>query len=426
MNGVDLFAGAGGFSLGFEQATGVSPLVAVNHCAHAIQLHELNHPDTLHFEQDVWKVRPLDAVRAAGAAHVDWLHGSPDCTHFSRAKGGKPRSQKIRGLAWAVYEWARRTLPSRISLENVPEFLTWGPVDSETGQPIKARAGEFFRRFVTKLQALDYVVDWRVLCAADFGAPTIRKRLFLIARRDGQAVKWPEPTHGPGRAQPWRTAAECIDWTIPVRSIFDRERPLADATCRRIAAGVVKYVLNGRPFLVHLTHGGRLHSIDEPMRTITGAHRGEQALVAAFIAKHYTGVVGSDLRAPLATVTSQDHNALVTAGVEPMQIVDPKRGHHVAAFLASYYSQGGNTSRVDAPMPTVVTKDRHGLVTVTIDGQTFAIVDIGMRMLTPRELARAQGFPDSYRLEGSKTDQTARVGNSVCPDVAAALVRANL
>lgn len=434
MNAVDLFAGAGGWSHGWRMATGREPLVAVNHCAHAIHLHTLNHPETEHFLEDVWSVDPLTAT---AGRRVDWLHASPDCTHFSRAKGGKPREQKIRCLAWVVVDWARAVRPRVISLENVAEFEAWGPIDDD-GHPIKARAGETFREFIREIEQLGYAVDWRVLCAADYGAPTIRKRLFLVARRDGLPVVWPPETHAdPGKGdlftaglKPWRTAAECIDWTLLCPSIFERKRPLAAATCRRIAAGVVRYVLSGKPFLAPMTANG-------------GRRGGE---VAAFLAKHYGGVVGTSVDHPAGTITTQDHHSVVTASLvqtgygerkgqepraldigKPLGTVVAGGSKHalVAAFLTTYYSQGGTANKVNAPMPTVVTKARHGLVTLDIDGRSFAIVDIGMRMLQPRELARAQGFPDSYVLEGTKTEQIARIGNSVCPQVAAAVVRAN-
>lgn len=391
MNAVDLFAGAGGWSLGFEQAAGCSPLVAVNHCAHAVHLHRLNHPGTQHFLEDV---RSVDPAAAVAGRRVDWLHLSPDCTHFSRAKGGKPRDQGIRGLAWVGVDWARQVRPTVLSLENVAEFTTWGPLDAD-GHPIPERAGETFTEFVGALRELGYAVEWRVLCAADFGAPTIRRRLFLIARHDGQPIRWPEPTHAdPGDLfsaglQPWRTAAECIDWSLPCPSIFGRKRPLAPATCRRIAAGIVRFVLHGQPFVA--ASGNRL--------------------VAAFVAQHYGGQVGKPLNQPLPTVTSVDHHSLV-------EVRTGGDSRKVAAFLTTYYQQGGTANRIDRPMPAVVTKARHGLVTLEFG-------DIGMRMLAPRELARAQGFPDSYRLEGTKAEQIARIGNSVCPQVAAAIVRAN-
>lgn len=392
LNAVDLFAGSGGWSHGWQMATGRPPMIAVNHCAHAIRLHKINHPATQHFLKDIREVDPAFAV---AGRKVDWLHLSPDCTHFSRAKGGKPKQQSIRGLAWLGIDWARVTRSPIVSLENVAEFEDWGPL-LPSGQPDPARKGETFREFVAKFRELGYEVEWRVLCAADYGAPTIRKRLFIIARRDGLPIAWPMPTHGGPGQPPWRTAAECIDWDMPVPSIFDRARPLAAATCCRIAHGIMRYVVNEAPFLVP---SGRS---------------------AAWIAKHYAGVVGSSLNVPLGTISARDSQSLVTA------TLGNERSERVAAFLTSYYSEGGGTANpLYRPMPTVVTKGRHGLITCHVNGEERHIVDIGMRMLQPRELARAQGFPDSYVLQGTKTEQIARIGNSLCPQWADAIVRAN-
>jgi DNA (cytosine-5)-methyltransferase 1 len=405
MNAVDLFAGAGGWSHGWREATDCEPMVAVNHDPHAVHLHTLNHPATQHFLEDVWSVDPVTAI---AGRQVDWLHGSPDCTHFSRAKGAAPKSKSIRGLAWVLVDWARAARPCFLSLENVGEFTTWGPLGDD-GQPIKAKAGETFREFVAALRGLGYSVDWRELCAADYGAPTTRRRLFLVARADGRPVAWPEPTHAdPSKRDlfsmtllPWRAVRECIDWSIPVPSIFTRKKPLAAATCRRIAEGVVRFVLNGRPEL---------------------AVRGNR-LVAAFIAQHYGGQVGKSLSSPLPTITTQDHHSLVEVATGGTL----EGARKVAAFITSYYSGGGTSSSINRPLPTIVTHDRHGVVTVALEnGGRLELGDIGMRMLSPRELARAQGFPDSYQLEGSKRDQTARIGNSVVPQLAAAIVRANL
>lgn len=480
---VDLFAGGGGFSEGFQRATGVPPMVAVNHDADAIRMHEENHPETQHYQEDVFAVDPVTACRGRP---VRWLHGSPDCTHFSRAKGGKPKDKNIRGLAWVLVKWAEAVRPRIISLENVAEFTTWGPLGDD-GQPIKARAGETFREFRAALEALGYAVEFRTLNAADFGAPTSRKRLFMVARRDGQPIAWPEPTHGPGRAHPWRTAAECIDWSIPCPSIFTRAKPLAEATQRRIAEGIRRYVLECKsPFLLTLTHGGRLQPLTEPMRTVTAAHRGEHALVTPFVsAIDNTGWGTANLRGlaePLSTVTKENRHALVapvlvqagygeregqapraldlgaplgtvvaggskhalaaafltrfygTSTGAPLQQPAPTvadghgYGHTglVAAFLTKFYGEGGQWCAPGEPLHTVVGKDRFGLVQVTLDGTPYVITDIGLRMLQPRELARAQGFPDSYVLTGTKTSQVARLGNSVVPHVAEALVRANL
>lgn len=381
------FAGFGGFCEGFKQATGTSPLVAVNHWPAAIKLHTINHPETRHFIEDVFAV---DLRAAIGNERVWWCHISPDCTHFSRAKGAVPRDQKIRGLAWVLVEWARITGADIISLENVAEFLSWGDLD-ENGRPIAEQEGKEFLRFVSALRDLGYVVEWRELCAADFGAPTIRRRLFLVGRRDGAPICWPAPTHGPGLL-PYRTAAECIDWSVPAPSIFSRRKPLVEATCRRLAAGVMRFA---RPV------GGAPHAL-------------------AFLAKHYTGVIGQTLAKPMGTITAVDHHALCTATTGPADHLGARR---VVSFLTSYYSGGGTATSLDQPMPTIVATARHGLVCCTMDGQ--AIIDLGMRMLTPRELARGQGFSDDYQLTGTIAEQIRCIGNSVCPAVAAALVRAN-
>lgn len=519
---IDLFAGGGGASEGLRMALGRDPDYAVNHDPLAVAMHKVNHPGTTHYRQDVWAVSPRQVTRGRP---VDLLWSSPDCTHFSKAKGGAPRrDQKRRDLAWVVEKWAREVRPRLICLENVEEFRTWGPLDAD-GRPIEAAKGETFRAWVRSLRRLGYAVQFRELRACDYGAPTIRKRLFMIARCDGLPIVWPSPTHGPGRDKPWRTAAECIDWSIPCPSIFERKRPLAENTLRRIAEGIRRYVLGkAEPFIVNLTHGVRLEEASKPFMTITGAHRGEKALVVpyltehanaskprtfdvewplrtqvaqikgghfalvtAFLAKHYGGVVGHVLEQPLGSVTTVDHHSLVTASLvqtgygeregqapraldiekplgtvvaggvkhglvtshlvklrgtckhgqdvrEPMATVTAGGLHlgEVRAFLVKYYGDGGQWQSPGEPMHTIPTRDRMGLVTVTIQGQPYVIADIGMRMLQPRELYRAQGFQDNYIIdlehEGralSKGDQVLLCGNSVCPPMAAALVRAN-
>lgn len=458
----DYFAGAGGASTGIEWALGRSPDVAINHCEHAVAVHALNHPETDHVHVDVWDVDP---VRHLPPGDVDAVWFSPDCTHFSRARGATPVSKKVRGLAWVVLRVAARRRPRVIFLENVPEFVTWGPVRKRRFgrhrgkvMPIATRVGETFRRFVGQLQALGYVVEHRVLMASDHGAPTHRRRLILIARRDGQPVVWPAATHGPGRPHSHRTAAECIDWSIPCPSIFGRARPLADATCKRIADGIRRFVINApRPFLAPVGEGFLAHTMvqtgygeharQRPRSLDLGAPLGtvvaggsKHALVSVWLAKHYGGVVGHGVDRPLGTVTTVDHHSLVAchltkfygtstgADLDGPAPTITGQGQHlglVAAFLTKYYGQGTGQD-LGEPMHTVVTKDRFGLVTVLVDGETYAIADIGLRMLTPRELARAQGFPDTFRLIGTQKDQVARIGNSVCPPLARAVVEANV
>lgn len=530
---VDLFAGGGGASTGIEQAIGRAVDVAVNHDAQAISLHQANHPQTRHFCSDVFEVDPITVT---DGMPVGLLWASPDCKHFSKAKGGKPVSKKIRSLAWVVIKWAKAVRPRIICLENVEEFQTWGPL-ADDGRPCPQRKGQTFREWKQQLQELGYTVEHRELRACDYGAPTIRKRLFLVARCDGGAIVWPTATHAqpdkrgkvPAGMKPWRTAADCIDWSIAAPSIFERSKPLADATCRRIAKGVMRYVVNAaEPFIVQYysakSHGDdrtaclgsplptqttenrfgltvptliqtgygerpgqspRVPGLEKPLGTVVAGQK--HALVAAFMAKHYTGVVGSDLADPLATVTSVDHHSLVAANLvhmghgegacgtkrfshgirsieqplntitaqgaaaglvtshmvklrgdnvgaatdEPAHTVSAQGLHHgeVRAFMVKYYSTDQDPAMGD-PLHTVTTKDRFGLVTVK--GEAYAIVDIGLRMLAPRELYRAQGFPESYRIDRgaageaiTKTAQVRMCGNSVCPPLARALVAAN-
>ncbi|WP_343501624.1 DNA cytosine methyltransferase [Alloyangia pacifica] len=631
---VDSFAGGGGASTGMEMALGRGPDIAINHNPAALALHAANHPETLHLSENVYRVDPLDHL---AGKHIGLMWFSPDCKHFSKAKGGKPVTRNIRDLAWIIPGWIERIQKSGgrvdvVLMENVEEFAGWGPlIETERGlMPCPARKGETFAAWCKAIRKLGGKIERRELRACDYGAPTIRKRLFVGIRFDGQRIVWPEPTHGApdsdevkaGKLQPWRTAAECIDWSLPCPSIFDSKaeimakhglravRPLADNTLARVAKGLRRYVLDAeRPFLVNLTHGARTEDLDDPLRTVTGANRGEKALVTPSIAKFMTGATGSDIAAPLPTVTansylkrpggaaplgilapllaslkgttrrigpvSQPHpticaegnhsavvapvltyaqqggrcrsiedphhticaskkdqnsmiaatmvhvgngeregqapralditaplNTVVAGGVkqypvaaylaqqnndlrgvhpgrpasEPISTVTSSGSHQtpVAAWLAKYYGTGDGAPAHE-PMHTVTTKDRmgpmqaelaappfdeahaprarqvaellrqHGLwddrefVTVEIDGTSFVIVDVGMRMLAPRELFNAQGFPPDYVIEGvwqehgddwefeafPKDVQVSCVGNSVCPPLAEALVRTN-
>lgn len=500
---IDLFAGGGGASTGIELAIGRAVDVAVNHDPEAISLHQANHPQTMHYVSDVWEVDPRVVTNGQ---RIGLLWASPDCTYHSKARGGKPhrdrnKARRRRGLATVVTKWVRLLKPTGqhprlIVMENVEEFQHWGPLLAD-GTPCPDRRGSSFQRWVAELLNQGYTVEWRELRACDYGAPTIRKRLFIVARCDGQPIVWPEATHGapdslPVKARklkPWRTAAECIDWSIQAPSIFTRTRPLADATCRRIAKGVMRYVVDAaEPFIVPLrgTSSGHtsVHSVDAPLSTVTGGgtHHGlavptiismghgerpgqqprvpgiekphstitaqgqHSALVTAFLAKHYTGVVGSDLADPMATVTSVDHHSLVAATMvtidnqsstggssdieAPLKTTTVENRHAlVQAFLIAYYGVDQDP-RMGDPMHTATTRDRFGLVTVR--GESYAIVDIGLRMLTPRELYLAQGFPADYRIDHgadgrplTKTAQVRMCGNSVCPPLARALVAAN-
>lgn len=491
---VDLFAGGGGASTGIEQAVGRHVDVAINHDPKALAMHQANHPQTLHLPTNVWEIEPRSIVARFGGRAVGALWASPDCRHFSPAKGGAPVSDRVRSLAWVVIKWAAQVEPDVIFLENIPEFRNWGPVVA--GRPCAARRGKTFRRFVQQLSRTGpgYDVEIRELVAADYDTPTTRKRLFMVAKKKGTgAIVWPKPTNGQGLL-PYRTAAECIDWSIPCPSIFERVRPLAPATLRRIAHGVWRYVVTAqKPFIVPVTHprDARVHSIDDPFRTVTGANRGELALAAPLIAR--IGQTGhSEKRARradagLSTITTQDHHHLVAAhlvkhfgGVpqpgrtaqpvtapaptvlatggkqglvtshlaklrgtsnsaasnEPLATISAGGWHHaeVRALLLAYYGTD-QAPQLGNPLPTATTRDRFALVTV--DGQDYVIADIGMRMLQPRELFRAQGFPDSYIIEWgiqpstgrritlTKGDQVRMCGNSVCPKLARAIVASN-
>ncbi|QDY50451.1 DNA cytosine methyltransferase [Stenotrophomonas maltophilia] len=590
---VDLFAGGGGASEGLKQALGIDPALAYNHDELAIGMHAANHPLTQHHREDIWHADPR--VDVAGRP-IGWFHASPDCTHFSQAKGGQPRSRKTRALSWVVLKWVGQllradrlhgtnTAPRIISMENVWQILTWGPLVAkrckDTGRvikmdgtiaargervpvenqqlvPDKRHSGRTWQQFVAALRALGYAVEWRKLVASDYGAGTSRERLFLLGRRDGEAIVWPEASHGPAPGQrPRVTAADCLDFSIPCPSIFTRARPLADATMRRIAKGVMRHVINSAdPFIVPVTHqgGDRVHDVREPMRTITAAHRGELMLaapeLAPFLTEHanasrqrtmaadgplptvcagvkgghfsvvspiLAGVGGragqSEPRSggePLYTMTTKADTALVaphlvkfrgdsvgTAATEPVPTITSGAGAarpagaahalgvatafleqanggfyqgagndardpvstitasgsqqrlvsadlaqlspeqeagalRVAAFLVKYYGSGIAVDLHD-PVDTVTTKDRLALVTVHIQGTPYVIVDIGLRMLKPHELYRAQGFPPGYIIDrtanGTPLTTSAAVrmvGNSVSPPPLRALAEANL
>lgn len=535
---VDNFAGGGGASTGIEMATGYSVDIAINHDPEAIKMHKANHPNTKHYCENVWAVDPVKACKGHPVA-LAWF--SPDCKHFSKAKGGKPKDKNIRGLAWVACRWAGLVRPRVIMLENVEEFKTWGPL-GRRHHPIKAKQGETFQKFVQQLTDLGYEVQFRELIAADYGAPTMRKRFFMIARCDGKPIVWPEPTHAPadseevkaGLKKPYVGAYTQLDFSLPCPSIFDTSeeikekygiravRPLAQKTMDRIARGFIKFVLNNpKPFIIQCNHGGerRPNDIREPMPTITGKHgygivepymvqigqtgftkdrskdvreplttivsknehclisptliqyhsetskdgvRGQTiedpimtvdssnryGLVTSFLHKYYDGGykgAGETVENPLPTVTAWDHNSVVTANLiqmnnhcdgkdirQPLPTITAGDGHfgEVRAFLIKYYGQGTGQDIKD-PLDTVTAQDRFGLV--TINGTDYQIVDIGLRMLEPRELYGCQGFPDDYIIDHDYTgkiyprsEQVRRCGNAVCPPIPAALVRANL
>lgn len=431
---VDNFAGGGGTSTGLEQAFGRPVDIAINHDPKALAMHRINHPHTKHYCESVWDVDPVEVTGNQPVGLV-WL--SPDCKHFSKAKGNKPVEKNIRGLAWIALRWASKTRPRVIMLENVEEFQTWGRLGSD-GKPSKKHKGETFKSFVKALERQGYEVEWRELRACDYGSPTIRKRFFLIARRDGIKINWPAQTHGnpaseevqKGLLKPWRTAAECIDWSIECPSIFYRKRPLADATMKRISMGIGKYVLNNddpylvndslAPVLTECANSSSPRSIpaNEPLRTICAqTKRGHHALIVGFLSKLRNNCIGQSVAEPMHTITAGG-------------------GHfaEVRAFLTAYYGNEKDGNSVQEPLRTIPTRDRFGLV--TISQQQYQITDIGFRMLQPAELFKAQGFPDTYIFDRGidehgneinliKAEQTRMCGNSVCPDLSRALVEAN-
>lgn len=343
---VDLFAGGGGASTGIEMATGRYVDIAVNHDPEAVAMHELNHPQTRHYCEDVFEVDPIAVTQEKP---VGLLWASPDCKHFSKAKGGKPVSKKIRSLAWVV------------CLENVEEFQTWGPLVNDMPDP--ARKGETFCRWVAELRNLGYSVQYKELRACDYGAPTIRKRFFLVARCDGLPIVFPKPTHGKG-LKPYRTAAEIIDWSIPCPSIFGRNKPLSDNTLRRIANGIFKFVINAKKsFIVKDcanimgygdAEGRRVLDLGKPLGTITSGGN-KFALVSAFLAKHYSGVVGTRADNPLGTVTTIDHHSLVTVGLSKART---NRAEEVRAFLINYYGTSTSAS-MNEPLNTCTGKRKR-------------------------------------------------------------------
>jgi DNA (cytosine-5)-methyltransferase 1 len=629
---VDYFAGGGGASTGMDEVlakAGRHVNIAINHDAEAIAMHKANHPKAEHYVEDVFDI---DIVKAVAGRRIGFAWYSPDCTFHSKARGGKPfrdrnKARRTRGLAWVIHKHVKqlgKLAPRIVAMENVQEFADWGPLDDQ-GKIIQIKRGQTFRKWCRQLQNLGYELDMWELQGCDYGAPTTRERLFIVGRRDGLPIVKPEATHGPG-LKPYRTAAECINWQLPCPSIFERKKPLAENTLRRIAEGIRRFVINSAdPFIVPVSHAGdsRVHDSNEPLRTITASRRGDfaiaqpvivgvggrrgqsaplpvtrpyptitakgdAAIITPFVTKfrqnsvgtplneplhtitsggdmerpagaaHAMGLVtpllvgidnksngardawnpedplrtittenrfaavapvlvprygerpgqaprarspqlplptivttdngaqvvtaylakqngvgekivlGQDVRGPTHTITTKDQKAVVTSHLlkfrqhsagqdmrEPMHTITTgggsSAGHfaEVRALLIKYYSEGGQWGSLKQPLDTITTKDRLGLVTVTIKGEEYAIVDIGLRMLTPRELYRAQGFPENYKIEKgvlvagrrknpgrelrsrktmrfTKTAQVRMCGNSVCPPVAAAIMEAQL
>ena len=540
---VDNFAGGGGASTGIELACGRPVTIAINHDPDAILMHKTNHPYTEHYQASVWDVDPREVCRGRP---VGLLWASPDCKHFSKAKGGKPVDKKIRGLAWIALRWAGTVRPRVIILENVEEFQTWGPV--RRGKPVKARAGETFQKFVRQLAALGYDIQWRELVAADYGAPTIRKRFFLVARCDGRPILWPKRTHAPadspevqaGLLEPWRSAAEIIDWSLPCPSIFDTkeeiraryglaaQRPLKPNTLRRVVRGVDKFVIkSANPFLVVVNHAGefRGQEIVDPLQTITAKHGYGVASPAMvpWTVTNTTNSTGHPVNEPIDTArtgggggqmflgasmiqyhTEQSEHVRGQKITKPIMTIDAANRYGLtAATLVKYYGTDQHGQKIQDPLHTVTAKARGALMathlvkmkgtnlggpmsepvqTITAGGGHFGVVttvvvkaepganlkhwpeirdllntycgyhlgpedvilfeiggaayfmaDIGLRMMIPRELYAANGFPPDYIIDRDylgnaygKSKQVARCGNAVPPPFATALVRANL
>ena len=532
---VDNFAGGGGASTGMELATGRPVAIAINHDPDAILMHKTNHPFTEHLQASVWDVDPRKVCRGRPVG-LAWF--SPDCKHFSKAKGAALVDRNIRGLAWIVLRWAGTVRPRVIILENVEEFVTWGPV--RKGRPVKKKAGQTFQKWKQQLLDLGYAVEHREIVAADLGAPTTRKRFVLIARCDGRPIVWPERTHGPidsaevraGKLLPWKSAAEIIDWSVPCYSVFASKkelkekygvnavRPLAENTMRRVIRGVDKFTIrSGRPFIVECNHAGaghvkdvgspigtvlakhtagivapsliqyhaeqtervRANGLGEPLPTVDASNRyglttaqlveyfgngqpldvrkpmhtvtshDREAVVCAHISKYYGGIVGEAISEPLPTVTAIDHNAVTTAHIvefkgqdigqdirKPLRTITASAGEFADCRTELVRAEGselGHWPEVRALL------NRHcgyeladdEILLLEIGGVRYFIADILLRMLTPRELYNAMGFPPDYIIdrdylgnEYGKTKQVARCGNAVCPPMATALVRANL
>ncbi|WP_461614350.1 DNA cytosine methyltransferase [Clostridium sp. Marseille-QA1073] len=396
---VDNFAGGGGASTGIEMALKRPIDIAINHDPAAILMHKTNHPQTKHYQESVWDV---DIREITKGKEVDLVWCSPDCKNFSKAKGGKPVNKNIRGLAWVAIKWAGTVRPKVIILENVEEFQTWGPI--KDGKPIEKEKGRTFRSFLNAFKYLGYEVEYKELVAADYGAPTIRNRFFLIARCDGEPIVWPEPTHGPGK-KPYVPASSIINWNLEVPSIFDRKKPLAENTLIRIARGIRRYVVEDEPFILDNTAYFLSHYY---------THQGKETRC-------------SSLREPIATIPTQNRFGLVAVKLQDIRL-PIKDG--VAAFLTKYYGSDTGQS-LNGPIHTITIKDRFGLITVR--SKNYRIADIGLRMLTARELFNGMGFPKNYIIErdyiGKKyptTKQKEKCGNAVVPILPKALVEANL
>ncbi len=448
---IDLFAGGGGWSLGFEEALGRPVDLALNHDRHAVTLHAVNHPRTRHLCQDIYAADP---VKEIGGRPVFWIHASPSCTQFSRSRRALPAEKQLREMGWKVVDWVKEAMPVIITMENVAEWKQWGPIDEE-GYPIKERAGETWEQFIQAFRDLGYEMDWTIINSAEVGAPTARERLIVVGRRDGIEHEWPEITHGPLGSRPYSSAADHMDWSIPAPSIFTRRKELAEATQRRIFKGFQKFVAGDpdpycappgtqvgdgkdRADLVaafmaqnHALLPGR--SLRDPASTICTKAAGQGLVTASFINVLRNNSVGTSMRAPINTMcASGGHFAEVRVAAE-------RADQFIAAYGIGYYSQGGGQMQdLRGPIGTLTTKDRMALV--MIRGVPHRLTDIGFRFLKARELWGLQGFPvgpaysqDRYIVDPlaggkpiSEERQKKMIGNSVVPHVSRAVTAAIL
>lgn len=423
---IDCFCGGGGATEGIEEALGRAVDIGVNHDKEAIRLHMVNHPETLHLTEDIFTV---DLEKYVAGRHVALMWASPDCTQFSKAKGGKPREHGIRILPWAVHMHASKIKPDVVIMENVEEIQSWGDLD-ENGYPIEEKKGKEYERFMQAMSDLGYEYKSWELVAADFGAPTTRKRWYAVFRMDGEEIVRPDETHsetGDLFRKKWVECGDYIDWSDLGKSIFDRKKPLAENTQKRIARGLVKYVIdNPHPYIAKdnagfliqyhsetTKNGARGQELNKPIKTLDTQNR--YGLVTAWITKFYKTGTGQMLNKPLHTITtSPGHFGLVSA------------------FLTRYYGGESHAVGLDKPVGTFTTRERFGLVTCEIDSETYAISDIRLRMLEPEEMKQMQGFPKEYIIDHdidgrpiSRKEQVAKIGNSVVPAMAKAIVQAN-
>lgn len=456
LNIINLFCGMGGDELGIRDAVYTDLKMAykglsINHWDVAVNTMRANFPNVTTLDCKIEEAVPGDLVPWGTVVHVLWA--SPSCTHHSRAKGGRPRSNQLRSQPEYVVTWASQVRPRVIIVENVPEFVEWGPLDAE-GKPDKAHKGETFKAWVKMIESLGYNVEYRVLCCADYGDATSRRRFFLVAvRRDVGVPVWPKPTHGnhvPGLPQ-WRGAGECLDLSNLGRSIFGRERPLAEKTLARLADGARKYwgldITTGmlikacsgkrmKPFIVKLNRGATTEDIDAPLTTVMSGgnhHAIVQAKAMPLICDHQNHGKAELPDKPMKTVSTHDHFSLATLvlgqhgaaacrpATEPVPTVACKGAVRVIEPIVIDNANGGIIRGSHEPLNTVTLKDQHMMaLPILEDGRQ---IDIFMRMLTPRELARAHSVPDDFVITGNKTEQTKQIGNSVPVRTARALVR---